>query len=103
MNIEKRKIEDLIPAEYNPRKQLKPGDAEYEKIKNSLLHFGYVDPIIINNDGTIIGGHQRATVMKDLGHTEVECVVVDLSKEDEKALNIALNKINNNTFYFCVS
>ena len=41
MNIEKRKIEDLIPAEYNPRKQLKPGDAEYEKIKNSLLHFGY--------------------------------------------------------------
>lgn len=94
MNIEKRKIEDLIPAEYNPRKQLKPGDAEYEKIKNSLLHFGYVDPIIINNDGTIIGGHQRATVMKDLGHTEVECVVVDLSKEDEKALNIALNKIS---------
>ena len=47
MNIEKRRIEDLRPAEYNPRKQLQPGDAEYEKIKNSLLHFGYVDPIII--------------------------------------------------------
>ena len=86
MNIEKRRIEDLKPADYNPRKQLKPGDAEYEKIKNSILHFGYVDPIIINKDGTIIGGHQRATVMKDLGTIEAECVVVDLSKEDEKAL-----------------
>ena len=32
MNIEKRRIEDLKPADYNPRKQLKPGDAEYEKI-----------------------------------------------------------------------
>ena len=94
MNIEKRRIEDLRPADYNPRKQLKPGDAEYEKIKNSILHFGYVDPIIINKDGTIIGGHQRATVMKDLGTIEAECVVVDLSKEDEKALNIALNKIS---------
>lgn len=94
MNIEKRRIEDLKPADYNPRKQLKPGDAEYEKIKNSLIHFGYVDPIIINTDGTIIGGHQRATVMKDLGTEEAECVVVDLSKEDEKALNVALNKIS---------
>lgn len=94
MNIEKRKIDELKPANYNPRKQLKPGDAEYEKIKNSLIHFGYVDPIIINKDGTIIGGHQRATVMKDLGIEDAECVVVDLSKEDEKALNIALNKIS---------
>ena len=94
MNIEKRKIADLKPAEYNPRKELKPGDSEYEKIKNSILHFGYVDPIIINKDGTIIGGHQRATVMKDLGTEEAECVVVDLSKEDEKALNVALNKIS---------
>ena len=94
MNIEKRRIEELKPAEYNPRKNLQPGDAEYEKIKNSLLHFGYVDPIIINKDGTIIGGHQRATVMKDLGTEEAECVVLDLSKEDEKALNVALNKIS---------
>lgn len=94
MVIEKRKIADLKPAEYNPRKELKPGDSEYEKIKNSLLHFGYVDPIIINKDGTIIGGHQRASVMMTLGTEEAECVVVDLTKEDEKALNIALNKIS---------
>ena len=53
----------------------------------------YVDPIIINQDGTIIGGHQRCTVLQDLGETEADVIVLDLSKDDEKALNIALNKI----------
>ena len=56
---ERRLIADLKPAEYNPRKRLKPGDAEYEKLRNSIEKFGYVDPIIINADGTVIGGHQR--------------------------------------------
>lgn len=94
LNVEKRNIKDLKPAEYNPRKALTPEDAEYQKIKRSIEKFGYIDPIIINKDGTIIGGHQRHTVLSDLGHTEVDVVVVDLSKEDEKALNVALNKIS---------
>ena len=68
-------------------------DAEYQKIKRSIEEFGYVDPIIINEDGTIIGGHQRTTVLMDLGYEEVDVVVVDLDKQREKALNIALNKI----------
>ena len=55
--------------------------------------FGYVDPIIINADGTVIGGHQRLNVLIDLGYTEADVAVVDLDKNDEKALNIALNKI----------
>lgn len=55
--------------------------------------FGYVDPIIVNADHTVIGGHQRLTVLSDLGWTEVSCVVVDIDKDREKALNIALNKI----------
>lgn len=94
MNVQKRNIFDLKPAEYNPRKALTPEDAEYQKIKRSIETFGYIDPIIINMDGTIIGGHQRHTVLKDLGYTEVDVVVLDLSKEDEKALNVALNKIS---------
>lgn len=94
MNIEKRHIKDLKPAEYNPRKALKPEDSDYQKIKRSIETFGYIDPIIINKDGTIIGGHQRHTVLSDLGYTEVDVVVLDLSKEDEKALNVALNKIS---------
>lgn len=83
----------LKPAEYNPRKKLKPGDSEYEKIKNSIEEFGFADPLVVNADMTIIGGHQRLTVAIALGYTEVPCAVVDIDKTREKALNIALNKI----------
>ena len=87
-------IEVLRPAAYNPRKKLKAGDKEYAKIKNSILEFGYVEPIIVNYDMTVIGGHQRLTVLKDLGYEKVQCVVVDIKDENKvKALNIALNKI----------
>lgn len=93
MNIQKIEIQKLIPATYNPRKDLKPDDAEYIKIKNSIVKFGFVSPLVINKDMTVIGGHQRLKVLKDLGITEVECIVVNLDKTNEKALNIALNKI----------
>lgn len=89
----RRRIDKLNPAVYNPRKRLKPGDDEYESLKRSIEVFGYVDPIIINTDGTVIGGHQRLNVLRDLGYSEVDVAVVDLNKSDEKALNIALNKI----------
>ena len=94
MNIQKINIESLKPAEYNPRKDLKPEDEEYQKIKKSITEFGYVAPVIVNSNMTVIGGHQRLKVLKELGYTEVECVVVDLDQEKEKALNIALNKIS---------
>ena len=93
MNFQMIEIEKLKPANYNPRKDLKPEDEEYQKIKKSILEFGYVDPIIANADMTVIGGHQRLKVLKDLGYKEIECIVVDLDKNKEKALNIALNKI----------
>ena len=93
MEIKELPLKELKPAAYNPRKKLKKGDKEYEKIKKSLLKFGYVDPIIVNEDLTVIGGHQRLTVLKDLDYETAKCVIVDLPKEDEKALNIALNKI----------
>ena len=85
----------LRPAAYNPRKALKPSDKEYQKIKNSIQEFGYVEPIIVNRDMTVIGGHQRLTVLKDLGYTEAQCVVLHIEDEAKvKALNIALNKIS---------
>ena len=93
MEFKKILISDLVPASYNPRKALKPGDAEYEKIKNSISEFGYCEPVIVNSDMTIIGGHQRVTVLQDLGYTEIDCVVIEIDKTKEKALNIALNKI----------
>ena len=93
MDLTKIKIADLVPASYNPRKALKPGDKEYEKIKRSIQEFGYCEPIIVNSDMTIIGGHQRVTVLQDLGYDEIDCIVIEIDKTKEKALNVALNKI----------
>lgn len=95
MQIEKLKTELLIPADYNPRKDLKPGDPEYEKLKRSIEQFGYVEPVIWNKTTShVVGGHQRLKVLLDMGITEVECVVIEMNEEKEKALNIALNKIS---------
>lgn len=95
MIFETMKLTDLVPAEYNPRKALRPGDREYEKLKRSLEEFGCVDPLIWNaRTGRLVGGHQRFTVMRDLGWTEAQVSVVDLPEDKEKALNIALNKIS---------
>lgn len=95
MQIEKIGIERLKPAKYNPRKELKPGDPEFEKLKNSITEFGYVEPVIWNQrTGNVVGGHQRLSVLKNLGETEIDCIVVDMDLKKEKALNIALNKIS---------
>lgn len=95
MIIEKKNTADLLPADYNPRKDLKPGDAEYEKLKRSIEQFGYVEPVIWNQTtGRVVGGHQRLKVLMDMGMTEVDCVVVAMDEDKEKALNIALNKIS---------
>jgi hypothetical protein len=68
MLIEKIKTKLLIPADYNPRKDLKPGDSEYEKLKRSLEEFGYVEPVIWNKTtGRVVGGHQRLKIMLTMG------------------------------------
>lgn len=95
MLIKQLPISELKPADYNPRKDLKPGDADYEKLKRSLTEFGYVEPVIYNRTtGHVVGGHQRLKVLADLGHNTVDCVVVELDETREKALNVALNKIS---------
>lgn len=88
-------INSLIGASYNPRLELKQGMVEYEKIKRSIETFGYVDPIIYNKrNNVVVGGHQRLSVLKDLGYTNIDVIEVDLDTNEEKALNIALNKIS---------
>ena len=95
MNIQKIPAAKLKAAAYNPRKDLKPGDVEYEKLRRSIEEFGYVEPVIWNErTGNIVGGHQRFKVLAALGYDEVDCVVVDLDEQREKALNVALNKIS---------
>jgi DNA modification methylase len=94
LRVENKKITDLKPAPYNPRLDLQPGDPDYEKLKRSIQEFGLVEPIVFNErTGYVVGGHQRLKVLQDLGWSEVPVSVVDLDPEKEKALNVALNKI----------
>lgn len=89
MIIEIKKLSDLKPAPYNPRQSTKKQET---KLQESLTKFGVVEPIIFNKQtGYIVGGHFRVRELKKLGYKEVECVIVDLSEEDEKELNIRLN------------
>lgn len=95
MRIEKHSIEELQRAGYNPRIALTEADEEYQNLKNSLETFGCVVPIVWNErTGRIVGGHQRLTVLEAAGETEIEVSVVNLDEEQEKQLNIALNKID---------
>ena len=91
MKITKVKISDLKQAEYNPRRLT---TKQYSDLKASLDKFGCTIPIVINSDKTIIGGHQRVRIMRELGAEFVPAVRVNLSKEDERELNIRLNKNN---------
>lgn len=92
MKFEKMNLEDLVGAEYNPRKI---SDDDLNKLKRSIEEFGYVEPIIFNErTGRIVGGHQRHKALKALGYEEIEVVKIDLDEQKEKALNIALNKIS---------
>ena len=88
--VELRDPKELKPAEYNPRKI---SDAEFEKLKANIARFGIADPLIVNKDLTIIGGHQRQKAALALEMTQVPVKIVDLNKEEEKILNLALNRI----------
>ena len=94
MQLEKIKITKLKAATYNPRQI---STKQYNDLKKSLDKFGVVDPIIINKDYTVIGGHQRLKICKELNHKEIGCIILDLNKEQERELNIRLNK-NTGTF-----
>ena len=86
INVQKVPVFMLKPAKYNPRKDLKPGDPAYEKIRRSLHDFGYVDPIIWNEvTGNIVGGHQRFKVLKAKGAEEIAGVVVRIHRNDSSS------------------
>ena len=94
MKIESIKINKLKPATYNPR-QISTKD--FKSLKESITKFGLVDPIIVNeyfveNYYVVIGGHQRLKICKELGYDDIACIVLNLNKEEERELNIRLNK-----------
>lgn len=88
MIVDEINIKDLNPAKYNPRTI---SVEEFEGLVNSIKTFGFVEPLVINKDLTVIGGHQRLEAAKKLGLATVPCHIVDLDKKQEKKLNVILN------------
>ena len=92
MQIETIKSNELKYFEGNPRQISKE---ELEKLKNSIKRFGFVDPIIIDENNVVLGGNQRLTASRELSISEVPCVrVTNLNPNEKASLNIALNKIS---------
>ncbi len=89
--LEKRKIKDLHEYAKNPRQLLKE---EAAHLQESLSKFGLCEPLVINRDGTIIGGHQRLRTLRKMGYKEVDVYVPDtaLTEKEVEELNIRLNK-----------
>jgi DNA modification methylase len=93
-SISKVRIEDIQANGYNPRKI---SESEKKDLQKSITEFGTVVPIILNTgtrNGVVIGGEQRFKIYKDLGYVEVECMQPsrELSPDEEKELNLRLNK-----------
>lgn len=86
-------INSISEADYNPRKITA---SQKKQIKESLLKFGFVNPLVINTNadrnGVLVGGHQRLQIAKEIGMKTVPIYEVDLTLEEEKELNIRLNK-----------
>ena len=93
INIKYYPADDLVMAEYNPRQLTKD---QYTQLKDSIMRFGLVDPLIVNKNkerkNILVGGHQRLRIAKEMGVESIPCVEVDLTLDQEKELNIRLNK-----------
>jgi len=89
LHLEEKAIEELVPAEWNPRSI---SSEALDGLEKSIDRFGLVQPIIWNKrTQRVVGGHQRLRVLQRKGAVTAEVVVVDFSEDEEKALCVALN------------
>lgn len=89
VRMARKKLVDLIPADYNPRVMSQAARAGLEA---SVESFGLVQPIVLNErTGVVVSGHQRLNALFAKGATETDVVLVDLDPIREKALNVTMN------------
>lgn len=96
MQIVEVSVGKLNPSAYNPRVI---SDEDMDNLKRVMEEFGCVEPLVVNKDFSVIGGHQRLVAAKDLGWKKVPVFMVDLSEEKAKILNLALNRIHGDWDY----
>ena len=98
MQIIQKKLADIVPYANNTKKH---DETQIKNVAESIKKYGWVQPLVIDNDGTIVIGHCRALAAEKLGIEEVPCVVVsDLTEEEINALRIVDNKTNESPWDF---
>ena len=98
MQIIQKKLADIVPYANNTKKH---DETQIKNVAESIKKYGWVQPLVIDNDGTIVIGHCRALAAERLGIEEVPCVVVsDLTEEEINALRIVDNKTNESPWDF---
>jgi len=86
-----RDLDELIPNNINPRRLSKKAA---QKLKESVQKFGLCQPIVVERDGSVIGGHQRLNILRSLGYDKAHVAIPSrtLSKREQEELTIRLNK-----------
>lgn len=98
MQIIQKKLADIVPYANNTKKH---DETQIKNVAESIKKYGWVQPIVIDDDGTIVIGHCRALAAEKLGMEEVPCVVVsDLTEDEINALRIVDNKTNESPWDF---
>ena len=94
LKIEHVLVDQLIPYAHNARTH---SDGQVAQIAGSMAEFGFVNPILIGEDASIIAGHGRLMAARLLGMAEVPVLRLShLSESQRRALIIADNKITEN-------
>lgn len=90
MNVQNISLNDIHPYAKNPRKN----DEAVSAVAASIREFGFLVPLVIDRKHEIVAGHTRYRAAKQLGMTEVPCVIADELTEDQiKAFRLADNKV----------
>ena len=89
--LKKKKLNEVKLYDKNPRRITEKG---MKDLKKSIGKFGLAEPVVVNTNGIIIGGHARYLALKEQGIKEFDCYIPDreLTEDELKELNVRLNK-----------
>ena len=96
MKIEQKRIDEITPYANNPR----DNRSAVGLVADSIEHFGFLQPIVVTADGTVIVGHTRLEAAKALGLETVPVIVADdLTEQEADAYRIVDNKVGELSYW----
>lgn len=91
MELNTKRIDEIIPYPHNPR----VNDQAVDAVAESIRQCGYIAPIIVDEEGVILAGHTRYKALKKLRQKTAEVVVkVGLTEEQKRKYRLLDNKTN---------